>query len=235
LLNYYPEKTQHPEAPKISKYAYGTDYHVVIKEKLKALLQFINSEIGEVDGRAFVDSAPVLDRAWAERCGLGWTGKHSLLISKKTGSFFFICELIVDLELPADQPTSEHCGSCTRCIDACPTEAIVQPYVVDANKCISYLTIEYKKELPDAFRDKMQNWAFGCDICQDVCPWNRFSSPHNETQFFADERILNYSNQEWMEITEDLFRDIFKNSAVKRTKFEGFQRNLNFLKSPERS
>jgi epoxyqueuosine reductase len=233
LLNYYPEKQQNADAPQISKYAYGRDYHFVIKEKLKQLTQFITENIGEVNGRAFVDSAPVLDRAWAERCGLGWIGKHSLLLSKQAGSFFFIGEIICDLALPPDQPTTEHCGTCTRCIDACPTDAIVQPFVVDANKCISYLTIEYKKELPESFKNSMENWAFGCDICQDVCPWNRFSTPTKVADFTPDERLLHFSRSEWMEITEEVFQQIFKNSAVKRTKFEGLKRNLNFLEKPD--
>jgi len=230
LLNYYPEKKQNADAPQISKYAYGTDYHFVIKDKLKALLHFINQNIGEVGGRAFVDSAPVLDRAWAQRSGLGWIGKHTLLINQKAGSFFFIGELIIDLELEPDHPTTEHCGTCTRCIDACPTGAIVQENLVDANKCISYLTIEYKKELPAAFQNQMEGWAFGCDICQDVCPWNRFSAPTKEPAFTADERILKNDWADWQEITEEVFKEVFKNSAVKRTKFEGFTRNIKFLK-----
>jgi epoxyqueuosine reductase len=229
LLNYFPQNEQRKDAPQISKYAYGEDYHSVIKEKLKALMHFIQTEIGEVHGRAFVDSAPVLDRAWAQRSGLGWLGKHSLLLTKNAGSFYFIGELIVDLELHPDHETTDHCGTCTRCIDACPTEAIVQPYVVDGSKCISYLTIELKDAIPNDFKGKMHNWMFGCDICQDVCPWNRFSQPNNEIAFTPDERILNFSKREWIEITEDLFKEIFKNSAVKRTKYKGFKRNLDFL------
>lgn len=231
LINYFPEKQQRPDAPQISKYAYGEDYHHVIKRKLKELMHFITAEIGEVHGRAFVDSAPVLDRAWAQRSGLGWIGKHSLLLTKNAGSFYFIGELILDLDLEPDHPTTDHCGTCTKCIDACPTQAIVQPQVVDGSKCISYLTIELKKQIPNTFARQMENWAFGCDICQDVCPWNRFSKPTTEKAFAADERLLNFSEKEWMEITQDVFADLFKNSAVKRTKFEGLQRNLSFIKN----
>ncbi|WP_256006612.1 tRNA epoxyqueuosine(34) reductase QueG [Pedobacter deserti] len=233
-LNYFPETTQtDPGAPKISKYAYGADYHHVIKDKLKQLLEFIRAEIGEVGGRAFVDSAPVLDRAWAKRAGVGWVGKSTNLISKKNGSFFFLAELIVDLPLSYDNAfDTDHCGTCTRCIDACPTEAIILPYVVDAKKCISYLTIELKDEIPNEFQHKMDDWMFGCDVCQDVCPWNRFSVPHQEPMFKANENLLNMSRKEWTEITEEVFQSIFKNSAVKRTKFKGLTRNINFLNSP---
>jgi epoxyqueuosine reductase len=231
LLNYFPEKQQRPDAPQISKYAYGEDYHHVIKRKLKELMGFIETEIGEVHGRAFVDSAPVLDRAWAQRSGLGWVGKHSLLLTKNAGSFYFIGELILDIDLEPDHPTTDHCGTCTKCIDACPTDAIVQPQVVDGSKCISYLTIELKKEIPTAFAGQLENWAFGCDICQDVCPWNRFSKPTVEPAFTPDHRLLNYSAKEWEEITQDVFTDLFKTSAVKRTKFEGLQRNLKFLQN----
>ena len=229
LLNYYPEKQQRPDAPQISKYAYGEDYHHVIKQKLKSLLQFIQTEIGEVHGRAFVDSAPVLDRAWAERSGLGWIGKHSLMLTKNVGSFYFIGELIIDLELEPDSPTKDHCGTCTKCIDACPTDAIVQPQVVDGSRCISYLTIELKDALPTEFAGNMENWAFGCDICQDVCPWNRFSKPTSELAFTPDERLMQFSEKEWMEITEEVFKEMFKHSAIKRTKYQGLKRNLNFL------
>ncbi|WGQ11216.1 tRNA epoxyqueuosine(34) reductase QueG [Pedobacter gandavensis] len=231
-LNYYPESQQQdPEAPKISKYAYGMDYHLVIKEKLFQLLNFISEEIGEVSGRAFVDSAPVLDRAWAKRAGIGWVGKNSNLINKKSGSFFFLAELIVDLELEYDQPfQTDHCGTCTKCIDACPTDAILSPFIIDAKKCISYLTIELREEIPKSFNDKMENWMFGCDICQDVCPWNRFSTPHTEPQFQANQTLLNMKKEDWMDITEDVFKTIFKNSAVKRTKFKGLTRNIDFIK-----
>ncbi|NVK05295.1 MAG: tRNA epoxyqueuosine(34) reductase QueG [Flavobacteriia bacterium] len=228
-LNYYPEEKQNPEAPKISKYAYGEDYHFVIKDKLKDLMHFISEEIGEVDGRAFVDSAPVLDRAWAAKSGLGWIGKHSLLLTKKEGSFFFIGELILDLELVPDAPTTDHCGSCTACIDACPTDAIIQPYVVDSNKCISYLTIELRDAIPETFSGQMEDWAFGCDICQDVCPWNRFSKPTRESRFTPKSELLEMNRSDWMEITEDVFRELFRRSAVKRTKLEGLKRNLDFL------
>ncbi|NVK27541.1 MAG: tRNA epoxyqueuosine(34) reductase QueG [Flavobacteriia bacterium] len=228
-LNYFPEKVQNSEAPKIAKYAYGEDYHFVIKDKLRDLMNFISEEIGEVDGRAFVDSAPVLDRVWAAKSGLGWIGKHSLLLTKKEGSFFFIGELILDLELTPDPPTTDHCGSCTACMDACPTEAIVQPYVVDSNKCISYLTIELRDAIPEHFAGEMNDWAFGCDICQDVCPWNRFSKPHNEPRFNPKPELLDMKREEWMEITRDVFNEVFRRSAVKRTKFEGFVRNLEFL------
>lgn len=228
-LNYFPAEEQNPSAPKISKYAYGEDYHFVIKDKLKSLMQFIQENIGEVDGRAFVDSAPVLDRAWAAKSGLGWIGKHSLLLTKKEGSFFFIGELILDLELEPDGPTTDHCGSCTACLDACPTDAIVQPYVVDSNKCISYLTIELRDAIPTEFKEQMDDWAFGCDICQDVCPWNRFSKPTSEPRFSPKRELMEMDRAEWMEITEEVFRHLFKNSAVKRTKYDGFTRNLKFL------
>ncbi len=231
ILNYFPEEEQNPEAPKIAKYAYGEDYHFVMKRMLKDLMHFIRDEIGEVDGRAFVDSAPVLDRAWAERAGLGWTGKHTLLLTKGAGSFYFIGELIIDLELEPDHPVSDHCGSCTRCIDACPTDAILQPHLLDATRCISYLTIELKDEvLPQQFRNDMEGWAFGCDICQDVCPWNRFSKPTKVEEFKPHPKMPGMGEEDWEEITEEVFREIFKKSAVKRTKYQGLRRNLNFLK-----
>lgn len=231
LLNYYPDQQQEdPKAPKISKYAYGKDYHFVIKEKLKELVSFIHEEIGEVDGRIFVDSAPVMDKAWAKKSGLGWVGKNTNLIHTKHGSFFFIAELISDLDLPADGPIKDYCGTCTRCIDECPTDAIVQPYVVDGSKCISYLTIELKDEiLPKEFKGKMDNWMFGCDICQDVCPWNRFSKVNNEPSFSPHESLLSMSKNEWEEITADVFNELFRKSAVKRTKLKGLQRNIRFL------
>ena len=232
LLNYYPFQEQKDKtAPKISKYAYGKDYHFVIKDKLKALLNFIQEEIGEVQGRAFVDSAPVLDKAWATRSGLGWIGKNSNLLTQQIGSFYFIAELIVDLELEYDMPTKDHCGSCTACIDACPTQAIVEPYVVDGSRCISYFTIELKDNIPLEFKGKFDNWMFGCDICQDVCPWNRFSKPHREPLFNPHPELLEMSRKEWEEITDDIFKKVFKNSAVKRTKFSGLKRNINFLKT----
>ena len=230
LLNYYPSELQNENSYKISKYAYGQDYHHVIKEKLKELLHLIQSEIGEVSGRAFVDSAPVLDKAWAAKSGLGWVGKNSNLITQKVGSFYFIAELIIDLELEYDSPTTDHCGSCTACLDACPTEAIVAPYVVDGSKCISYFTIELKENLPQEMKGKFDDWIFGCDVCQDVCPWNRFSKSHNEPLFQTNSDILNFSKSDWEEITVDAFQKVFKNSAVKRTKYEGLLRNINFLK-----
>ncbi len=230
LLNYYPEETQVDNTYKISKYAYGQDYHFVIKSKLKELLHSIQEHIGEVGGRAFVDSAPVLDKAWAAKSGLGWIGKNSNLLSKQVGSFFFIAELIVDIELEYDTPVTDHCGSCTACLDACPTQAIIEPYVVDGSKCISYFTIELKDNLPNELKGSFDNWAFGCDVCQDVCPWNRFSKPHREPLFNPHPDLLSMTKKDWEEITEDTFRKVFKNSAVKRTKFEGLKRNINFLK-----
>lgn len=231
LLNYSPEETQQDEdAPKISKYAYGEDYHFVIKDKLKTLMGFIQEEIGDVGGRVFVDSAPVMDKAWASKSGLGWIGKNSNLIHPKHGSFFFIAELIIDLELTPDGPMKDYCGTCTKCIDACPTEAIVEPYVVDGSKCISYLTIELKDAiLPGHFKDQMDSWMFGCDICQDVCPWNRFSKPNKESAFQPHENLLRMSKADWEDLTEDVFRELFRNSAVKRTKFAGLKRNIEFL------
>ena len=230
LLNYYSDEQQPEGTPKISKYAYGADYHFVIKEKLKELFRFIHQEIGEVNGRVFVDSAPVMDRAWAEKSGLGWIGKNTNLITQKVGSYFFIAEMILDLDLEYDLPTTDHCGTCTACIDACPTEAIVAPYQLDATKCISYLTIELKDQLPTEFQGKMDNWAFGCDVCQDVCPWNRFSKQHNEPLFNSKPEILNYSKKDWEELTSETFNTIFKNSAISRTKYEGLKRNIDFLK-----
>lgn len=230
LLNYYPEETQVDNTYKISKYAYGQDYHFVIKSKLKELLHSIQEHIGEVGGRAFVDSAPVLDKAWAAKSGLGWVGKNSNLLSKQVGSFFFIAELIVDIELEYDTPVTDHCGSCTACLDACPTQAIIEPYVVDGSKCISYFTIELKDNLPASMKGSFDDWAFGCDVCQDVCPWNRFSKPHREPLFNPHPDLLSMTKKDWEEITEDTFRKVFKNSAVKRTKFEGLKRNINFLK-----
>ncbi|MDO8998161.1 MAG: tRNA epoxyqueuosine(34) reductase QueG [Bacteroidota bacterium] len=231
LYNYYPEQTQVADAPKISKYAFGKDYHEVIKEKLNEFLFSLKQEIGNISGRAFVDSAPVMDKVWAAKSGLGWVGKNSNLINKEKGSFFFIAELIIDVELEYDGPIKDYCGTCTKCIDACPTEAIVAPYIVDGSKCISYLTIELKEAIPAEFKNKMDNWVFGCDVCQDVCPWNSFSMPHNETQFKNTNGLLNYTEAEWNDITEETFSTVFKNSAVKRTKYKGLKRNLMFLKT----
>ncbi len=231
LLNYFPSSFQKDEeAPKISKYAYGTDYHFVIKDKLKQLLNFISEEIGEVHGRAFVDSAPVLDKAWAAKSGLGWIGKNSNLLTQQVGSFYFIAELIVDLDLEYDTPVTDHCGTCTACIDACPTQAIVEPYVVDGSKCISYFTIELKEEIPSSYKNTFDNWMFGCDVCQDVCPWNRFSKPHNEPLFNPKPELLEMTKKDWEEITQEVFSKVFQKSAVKRTKFSGLQRNIDFLK-----
>ncbi len=230
LLNYYPNDIQTENTFKLSKYAYGTDYHFVIKDKLKHLLQFIQDTIGDVHGRAFVDSAPVLDKAWASKSGLGWIGKHSNLLTQQVGSFYFIAELIIDLELEYDTPTTDHCGTCTKCIDACPTQAITEPYVVDGSKCISYFTIELKEKIPMEMKNKFDDWMFGCDVCQDVCPWNRFSKAHNEPLFNPHPELLSMTKNDWEDITEEVFKDIFKNSAVKRTKFEGLKRNINFIK-----
>ena len=230
-LNYYADSTQlDAEIPKISKYAYGEDYHDIIKEKLRELLFFIRAEIGDVTGRAFVDSAPVLDRVWAKKAGFGWIGKNSNLINRSSGSFFFLAELIVDLELNYDLAADrDYCGTCTRCIDACPTQAIIAHSIVDGSKCISYLTIELKEEIPSEFKGKMDNWIFGCDICQDVCPWNRFSTNHNEPGFNPNPDLLNMKKSDWQEITEDVFKKLFRGSAVKRTKFSGLKRNIDFL------
>lgn len=233
LYNYYTEQQQaDPEAPKISKYAYGKDYHFVIKDKLKSLLGQIRHEIGDVNGRCFVDSAPVLERDWAKRSGSGWIGKNTLLINPKAGSYFFLAELIVDVELAYDGPMKDYCGSCTRCIEACPTGAIApEGYQVDGSKCISYFTIELKDEIPQEFKGKFENWMFGCDICQEVCPWNRFAKPHSEPAFEPDPALLAMRREDWEELTEEVFRELFRHSAVQRTKFQGLKRNIAFLKS----
>jgi epoxyqueuosine reductase len=233
LLNYFPtEKQKDNDAPKISKYAFGEDYHFVIKDKLNELIRFIQAEIGQINGRAFVDSAPVMDKVWAKKSGLGWIGKNSNIIHPKEGSFFFIAELITDLKIEPDGPMKDYCGTCTRCIDACPTEAIVKPYVVDGSKCISYLTIELKDELiPKEFNGKMDNWMFGCDICQDVCPWNRFSKATQEQRFQPAFSLLDLTKTDWENLKEDTFQVLFKNSPVKRTKFNGLKRNISFLRS----
>ncbi len=235
IFNYYPGKVQEdPQAPKIAKYAYGEDYHFVLKRKLKDLVHFIQDEIGEIDGRVFVDSAPVMERKWAQEAGLGWQGKNTLLLNKKEGSFFFLAELILDLELEYDTAMqTDHCGTCTRCIDTCPTNAILQPNLLDASKCISYLTIELKDSIPNEFKDKMENWAFGCDICQDVCPWNRFSKPHQEEAFNPHPDLLSMSSGDWEDLSEEVFRELFRKSAVKRTKYLGLQRNLKFIRKEE--
>jgi epoxyqueuosine reductase len=234
LLNYYPEKKQEDaNAPKISKYAYGKDYHFVIRDKLAEMVSKMQKEIGQFSARVFTDSAPVMDKVWAARSGLGWIGKNSNLINKKMGSFFFIGEIICDLELEPDSRVEDHCGTCTKCIDACPTNAITESYIVDGSKCISYATIELKSTLkiPDYFKNKMENWAFGCDICQDVCPWNRFSTPHTTKAFDPDPKMLSMTPHEWKEITEEVFNEIFKLSAVQRPKYKGLLRNLKFLEN----
>jgi epoxyqueuosine reductase len=230
LLNYYPTELQNQDSYKISKYAYGQDYHFVIKEKLKELLNSIQENIGSVSGRAFVDSAPVLDKAWAAKSGLGWIGKNSNLLTQKVGSFYFIAELIIDLDLDYDNATTDHCGTCTACIDACPTDAIVSPYVVDGSKCISYFTIELKENIPHEMKGQFEDWAFGCDICQDVCPWNKFSKGHNEPLLKANTNLLSMNRKDWEEITEETFKVVFKDSPLKRAKFLGIKRNIDFLK-----
>ncbi|MGB2475427.1 MAG: tRNA epoxyqueuosine(34) reductase QueG [Flavobacteriaceae bacterium] len=230
LLNYHTDnKQKDANAPKISSYAFGEDYHLVIKDKLKHLLKRLKDQIGEIDGRVFVDSAPVMDKAWAAKAGLGWVGKNTNLISKQVGSFFFIAEMIIDLELEYDLPVADHCGSCTACIDACPTQALTAPYEIDGSKCISYATIELKEAIPSEFKGKMEGWAFGCDICQTVCPWNRFAKPHNEPAFQPQEDLLALTAQQWKEMTDETFRRVFKNSAVKRAKYSGLVRNIKFL------
>lgn len=230
LINYYPSEYQNENSPKLAKYAFGKDYHLVIRDKLNTLLNFIREEIGEVSGRGFVDSAPVLDKAWAQKSGLGWIGKNGNLINKGTGSFYFIAELIVDLELPEDGPVTDHCGNCTACIDECPTKAITEPMVVDGSKCISYYTIELKDSIPESEKGKFEDWMFGCDICQDVCPWNRFSKPHNEPLFNPHPDLLSMTRKDWDNIQQKTFSKLFTKSAVKRTKLSGLKRNLDFLK-----
>ncbi|MEO1257285.1 MAG: tRNA epoxyqueuosine(34) reductase QueG [Bacteroidota bacterium] len=232
MHNYFPKEVQkNMDAPKIARYAYGQDYHFVLKRKLKALIYFIEENIGEVNGRCFVDSAPVMERDWARYAGVGWTGKNTLLIHPKAGSYFFLAELIIDLELMTGHPMKDYCGTCTRCIDACPTEAISpQGYLLDASKCISYLTIELRDEIPEEFNGQMEGWMFGCDICQEVCPWNRFAKTHQEPAFEPHPELMKMEKKEWEEITEEVFKKIFKKSAVKRTKFSGLKRNIEFLK-----
>lgn len=233
IYNYYPEKDlskENPESYKLAKYAYGEDYHYVVKDKLKLFLQRIEETIGKVEGRAFVDSAPVHERAWAKKAGLGWIGKNSLLLNKTMGSFFFLAELIIDLELEYDGPIKDYCGTCTACMDACPTDALPQPYVVDGSKCISYFTIELKEEIPSEVKGKFENWIFGCDICQDVCPWNSFSKPNHEARFQPQTQLKHMTRNDWEEITDEVFKSLFRNSAVTRTKFEGLKRNIRFVK-----
>ena len=230
LYNYHSDQTQSdPTAPKISTYAYGEDYHFVVKHKLKSLLYFIEEKIGKVNARVFTDSAPVLEKAWAQKAGLGWIGKNANLINKNQGSYFFIAEIILDLDLKYDSPIQDYCGTCTKCIDACPTGAIIQPYIVDGSKCISYFTIELKEAIPQEVKGKMDNWMFGCDICQQVCPWNSFSIQHNEPAFNPHPDLLSMTKGDWEDLQEDTFKEFFRKSAVKRTKFEGLKRNINFL------
>ncbi|WKN32820.1 tRNA epoxyqueuosine(34) reductase QueG [Porifericola rhodea] len=235
LYNYYPEEDlSQSDNYKISKYAYGQDYHFVIKDKLRNLVAELQEEIGEIEGRVFVDSAPVMERAWAKRSGVGWVGKNSLLLTKQRGSFFFLAEIISDLELQADGPMKDYCGTCTRCLDACPTDAIVAPYVVDGSRCISYYTIELKEEIPKKAQAKFENWIFGCDICQDVCPWNRHARPHQEPDFSPHPELRSMQKEDWEELTEEVFRKLFKKSAVKRTKYQGLQRNIRFVSDKKR-
>jgi epoxyqueuosine reductase len=230
VYNYYPKKDLTEKSNlKIAKYAYGEDYHFVVKDKLKIFMERIQKEIGEVNGRAFVDSAPVHERAWAAKSGLGWVGKNSLLLNRGLGSFFFLAELIVDLDLDYDGPIKDYCGTCTACMDACPTDAIPQPYVVDGSKCISYFTIELKEEIPVEKKGQFENWIFGCDICQDVCPWNRFSQPNKESRFEPHSDLEKMKRDDWQEITEEVFQKLFKKSAVKRTKLSGLRRNVSFI------
>lgn len=230
IYNYYPEKDLAlSHKLKIAKYAYGEDYHFVVKSKLNAFLQRLREHVGEVQGRAFVDSAPVMERTWAQKSGIGWIGKNSLLLNRSMGSFFFLAELILDLELETDGPIKDYCGTCTACMDACPTEAIPQPYVVDGSKCISYFTIELKEEIPSDVKGKFENWIFGCDICQDVCPWNRFSQPHNEPRFMPHPELETMTVNDWQEITDEVFKKVFKKSAVKRAGLKGLRRTLKFI------
>jgi len=229
--NYFPERLQNADSYRIAKYAYGEDYHTVIKDKLQELVQEIQEKTGRFSYRIFTDSAPIMERVWAQKAGLGWIGKNSLLISKQKGSFFFLAEIVCDLELVYDEPfRADHCGTCTRCIDACPTQALFAPHIIDSRRCISYLTIELKDAIEDTFRGKLQDWIFGCDICQDVCPWNRFSQPHSEPRFYPKEEIIRYTKTDWENLDEETFRKIFKNSAVKRTKFSGLKRNMEICR-----
>lgn len=236
IYNYAPEKELATDGSyKLARYAYGEDYHHVIKDKLREFMERIHASIGEVGGRVFVDSAPVHERAWAAKSGLGWIGKNSLLLNRNMGSYFFLAELIIDLELTADGPIKDYCGTCTACMDACPTDAIPQPYVVDGSRCISYLTIELKEAIPDEFADKMDNWVFGCDICQEVCPWNRFAKPNSEGAFQPNAQLAAFTKQDWQELTKEVFQKVFKKSAVKRTKYEGLMRNISFLEGNAKS
>ena len=235
LFNYHnPTKPSDPGTPKIAQYAFGEDYHFVLKWKLKELLKWMRSEWGDVGGRVYVDSAPILERAWAERSGLGWIGKHSLLLNKDMGSYFFLAEMLLDVDLAPDLPVTDHCGTCTRCIDACPTDAIIKPYVVDGSKCISYFTIELRGAIPEPVKGHMENWMFGCDICQEVCPWNRHSTPTAEPRFSPHPRLLDMTKSDWEDLTEEVFRELFKDSAVKRTGLLGLKRNIAALQSTDK-
>lgn len=232
VYNYYPQKDFTTEAEmKIARYAYGEDYHFVVKDKLKIFIERLREKIGEVNGRAFVDSAPVHERAWAQKSGLGWIGKNSLLLNRSMGSFFFLAELIIDLELEYDGPMKDYCGTCTACMDACPTDAIVEPYVVNGSQCISYFTIELKNEIPAEQKGKWNDWIFGCDICQEVCPWNRFSQPHEEKRFEPHPDFETMTSKDWQEITDEVFQKLFRKSAVKRTKLSGLKRNIQFIEN----
>ena len=229
MYNYNTEKKQNKDSPKISKYAYGEDYHFVVKDKLKSFLSILKEEIGDIDGRVFVDSAPVMERAWAKESGIGWIGKNGLLINKQQGSFFFLAELIIDLELEEDGPVKDYCGTCTKCIDQCPTDAILPNKTLNGSRCISYFTIELKDDLPKDISGKLDDWMYGCDICQDVCPWNRFAKQHKEPRFNPKSELIEMTNNQWQELTKETFNEIFKKSAVKRTKYEGLKRNISFL------
>lgn len=231
LFNYHnPIGQSDTEAPRLSQYAYGEDYHFVLKWKLKELLKWMRAEWGDIGGRVYVDSAPILERAWARQSGLGWIGKNSLLISKKKGSYFFLAEMLLDVDLEPDAPVTDHCGTCTRCIDACPTDAIIKPNVVDGSKCISYFTIELRGAIPEPVKGHMENWMFGCDICQEVCPWNRHATPTAEPRFSPHPRLMDMTNSDWEDLTEDIFRDVFKDSPVKRTGLLGLKRNIRALR-----
>jgi len=228
--NYFPEKDLSEFGQlKISKYAYGQDYHEIIKEILRDMVQELREEIGDFDCRIFTDSAPILERSWARKSGIGWVGKNANLITKQTGSFYFLAEIICDLELKTDAPTTDHCGSCRKCIDACPTDAIVSERIIDGSKCISYATIELKNDIPESFQGKMEDWMFGCDICQDVCPWNRFSKPHQQEKFKPNPLLQTFQKSQWQDLSQDLFSEIFKKSPVKRAKFSGLKRNIDFI------
>ncbi len=234
-MNYYPREKQNTDAPAVSKYAYGSDYHIIIKDRLKTLLDILNERIGNIGGRAFVDSAPVAERAWAAKSGLGWIGKNSMLIQPGGGSFYFIAELIVDIELEPDAPIRDYCGTCRRCMDSCPTQAIVEPHIVDGSKCISYFTIELKEAIPETLKDKISGWIFGCDICQDVCPWNSFSHPHTAKALDAKPELIKMTAEEWNEITEEEFAKTFYDSPLQRPGFKNLKRNISFVTSSQPS